>query len=373
MKLAILTITDGQNYGNRLQNYALQEVLRDLGHEVTTIRRRTFHDRTPAQRSVQGAKNLVKSMLGRDYEAPTAARRKAFEAFNRRYLTFSDPVLHDNLAPPELAGQYDRFIVGSDQVWNAKFRIISDDLQNHLAAFAAPRQRIAYAASFGGDEIPEEYLPLFRQELPRFRAVSVREESGAALAERCGAKAEVVLDPTMLLPAERWQQIARKPGFVKDEPFIATYFLGGRTPEELQCIERLAAGRKVWHLEKEFLPKSAVADMAAFAAAPDEFVWLLSHADCVLTDSYHAAVFSILFHRPFCVFLRAPKDKMPDMSTRMKTLLGQFGLENHLFRSDETNAVSEDYDADAVDRTLRQAREHSLRFLTGALAPDPHE
>ena len=358
MKLAILTITDGQNYGNRLPNYALQEVLRDLGHDVTTIRRRTFHDRTPAQRSVQGAKNLVKSMLGRDYEAPTAARRKAFEAFNRRYLTFSDPVLHDNYAPPELAGQYDRFIVGSDQVWNAKFRIISDDLQNHLAAFAEPRQRIAYAASFGGDEIPEEYLPLFRQELPRFRAVSVREESGLALAERCGAKAEVVLDPTMLLPAERWQQIARKPDFVKDEPFIATYFLGGRTPEELQCIERIAAGRKVWHLEKEFLPKSAVADMAAFAA---------------VTDSYHAAVFSILFHRPFCVFLRAPKDKMPDMSTRMKTLLGQFGLENHLFRSDETNAVSEDYDADAVDRTLRQARERSLRFLTDALAPDPHE
>ena len=57
----------------------------------------------------------------------------------------------------------------------------------------------------------------------------------------------------------------------------------------------------------------------------------------------------------------------------MKTLLGQFGLENHLFRSNETNAVSEDYDADAVDRTLRQARERSLRFLTDALAPDPHE
>ena len=129
MKLAILTITDGQNYGNRLQNYALQEVLRDLGHDVTTIRRRTFHDRTPAQRSVQGAKNLVKSMLGRDYEAPTAARRRAFDAFNRRCLTFSDPVLHDNLAPPELAGQYDRFIVGSDQVWNAQFRIIYDDIR----------------------------------------------------------------------------------------------------------------------------------------------------------------------------------------------------------------------------------------------------
>ena len=373
MKLAILTITDGQNYGNRLQNYALQEVLRDMGHDVTTIRRRTFHDRTAAQRSVQGAKSLVKAMLGRDYEAPTAARRKAFDAFNRRYLTFSDTVLHDNLAPEHFARQYDRFIVGSDQVWNAQFRIIYDDLKNHLAAFAEPRQRIAYAASFGGDVIPEQYLPLFQQELPRFRAVSVREESGVALAERCGAKAEVVLDPTMLLPAERWQRLARRPDFVTDEPFIATYFLGGRTPEVLQNIERVAAGRKVWHLEKEFLPRSAVADMAAFAAAPDEFVWLLSHADCVLTDSFHAAVFSILFHRPFCVFLRAPRDKMPDMSTRMKTLLGQFGLENHLFRSDETDAFSEDYDADAVERTLRQARERSLRFLTEALAPDPHE
>ena len=262
---------------------------------------------------------------------------------------------------------YDCFIVGSDQVWNTNFGSFKNSPDIYLAAFAPSSKRISYAASFGVNEINEEYLPMFQTELPKFKAVSVREQEGVHICEELGVNATTVLDPTMMLTAQEWDGIARNPDFVSDEPFIATYYLGGRSEKINRYIESIAGDRRVINLEHEQVKPETKEDTAVYAAAPDEFVWLISHADCVLTDSFHASVFSILYHKPFVVYERLVNGKSSGMEGRLDTLLGTFGLEMCRGDINHPDGIPPAVNWDSVEKILEEEREKSLAFLKRAL------
>ena len=217
MKVAIITITDGQNYGNRLQNYALQEVLKSLGMDVLTVKRKNFHDKKKLLRIV---KRTIKCILGKSYGRPRLIRKKNFDEFSSTYIQFDSAVLQNNKSPRNIKNRFNYFIVGSDQVWNAGFRIIREDLLNYLASFADPGQRISYAASFGTNTIATDYEKVFREELSKFKAISVREESALDILKSLGLQGTVVLDPTMLLSAEQWLAISKKPKYSVDNPYV---------------------------------------------------------------------------------------------------------------------------------------------------------
>ena len=135
-----------------------------------------------------------------------------------------------------------------------------------------------------------------------------------------GRKVEVVADPTMLVAAEKWREIARKPSWLKgDEQILTTYFLGKR-PDEI--INRLADeyGLKVVNILDEHV-------FEHYAVAPEEWLWLIDHAKLMYTDSFHGTVFSILFRRPFVVAERIEAGCASKMTSRIDTLLGKFALE----------------------------------------------
>lgn len=367
MKVAIITITDGQNYGNRLQNYALQKTLRDLGVEVETIRRRTHRDLNWIGWQKWKVKEYVKRIVGRNDNLHKLLRKKSFDSFNKKYMKFSKAVLHSNFAPNGFEHQYDYFIVGSDQVWNAGFRIIREDIMNYLLSFAPNDKRIAYAASFGTDRLAEGFEQLFKDELPKFNAISVREVSGVKIVKECGKEAEVVLDPTMLLSVHDWTKMARRPNYVKDTPFIVTYFLGGRDETAQNYISNIAGNKKIYNIEIESAPSEAIDSVDVFSTSPDEFVWLIANADCVLTDSFHATAFSILFHKPFCVFERKVLDDSYKIGSRIDTLLGLFHLERFRNADYSLDIKPEKYEAIDIERLLKQERERSIEFLRRTL------
>lgn len=370
MKIAILTITDGQNYGNRLQNYAMQKLLESFGNEVETIQRRTSRDVVGVQKIIIDTKYLIKRVIHYPTNHYGRIRRNKFKKFNQKYINFSRFVLQNNVAPEEICQSYDCFVVGSDQVWNTRFDIVREDLYNHLAMFAPEQKKIAFAASFGTNKIEPGYEEIFLRALNDFRSIGVREKSGVQIvSELCqGKEAQVVLDPTMMISVDQWRLIERKPNYVKGK-YIVSYFLGGRGEKITKYIQKIASSYNadVVNLEAEFLQDIQIENPAMFVSSPDEFVWLMDHAECILTDSFHATVFAILFHRPFCTFERVAAEKGNDMGSRIKTLLEMFHLTQYYGNLEHPDTSPGLYDTNNVEKILNDNRKISLNFLSSTL------
>lgn len=313
-KIGILTITRGpMNFGNRLQNYALQTVLEDLGARPETIYAAELLKHSIfLSRCKQLAKRFIK----------TSSRRRHFDAFDRRYIHASRLIRFGDHTPPALADEYDAFIAGSDQVWNPGFWFNSDF---EYAAFAPEHKRFSYAASFGVDAIPPEHRQAVAARLRGMQAISVREERGAAIVrELTGRDAPVHVDPTMLLPPERYHAIEAPPAVALPEKYLLTFFLGQLSEEARRFAQQTAQLAGLEMIELDDLPENAL-----FSCGPAHFLYLLHHAAYICTDSFHGTVFSILFQKPFTVFERG--GTATNMESRLTTLLGRMRLESRCY------------------------------------------
>lgn len=328
LKIANLTLDGYFNYGNVLQRYAVCNLLMGLGAEVESLwcsqqagflpylqshypwMKESWDWKTWVKLGINWKGATSKLLSGR--EAWEAARSAVIKSFVDRYI----PMRYD-VDFAKVADEYDYFVTGSDQVWNPYFA----DLEKLFIKFAPGGNRISYAASISCPEIPQDKLQMFIDGVNGMREISVREQAGAELIEKLtGRKVEVVADPTMLVAAEKWREIARKPSWLKgDEKILTTYFLGKR-PDDV--INRLAdeQGLKVVNILDEHV-------FEHYAVAPEEWLWLIDHAKLMYTDSFHGTVFSILFRRPFVVTERIGDGCVNKMTSRIDTLLGKFGLE----------------------------------------------
>ena len=342
MKVAIFTIYS-QNCGNRLQNYALQEVLGQMGAESVETLRRT----RPAA-MVTRAKRALRRMLKDD-------EMERFLRFDEERIVFSRDVVSAELVSPGLSERYDAFVIGSDQVWNPYFSFSSE--RDYLP-FVPREKKIAYAASFGVARLaPEDARWPVADLVDGIPLVSMREGAGADLV-RCmtGRDVPVVLDPTMLLPSDAWHLIARRPD--------------RGCPEEAYCFKCII-GEDAFSERADALAQSRGLTMVGshdprMPVGPAEFVWLVSRASLVCTDSFHASVFATLFHRPLVIFER--RGEGGDMSSRLDTLCETFGLEGHRICHDgfSFDRVFEE-DWAAVDERLAFERARSLDWLKDAL------
>ena len=367
LKIANLTLDGYFNYGNVLQRYAVCSLLAGLGAEVASLwfspqagflpylqshypwMKDSWDWKTWVKLGINWKGATSKLLSGR--EAWEAARSAGIKSFVDRYI----PMRYD-VDFAKVADEYDYFVTGSDQVWNPYFA----DLEKLFIKFAPREKRIAYAASISCPEIPSKDLQGFIDGINGMKAISVREQAGAELIEQLtGRKVEVVADPTMLVAAEKWREIARKPSWLKgDEKILTTYFLGKR-PDEV--INRLAdaQGLKVVNILDERV-------FEHYAVAPEEWLWLIDNARLMYTDSFHGTVFSILFRRPFVVAERIGDGCVNKMTSRIDTLLGKFGLEARRGTKNNgymiANPMSMQYgDVEAVLAKDRQRAEAYLR------------
>lgn len=355
MKLGIVTLYGDFNYGNRLQNYALHTTLSDMGHDVTSLV--TIQKASPIKKVYR--KYFEKECGKIRPKSQKELRRDAsFLRFTACYIPTRFIESAQGL-PRELNDEFDAFVVGSDQVWNplwwgeALECCCSNDF---LLRFVDNDKRVAYSASFGLNSVPDAWKALFGDEIGRFRAVSVREEAGASIvAKLTGNRPPVTLDPTMLLDANRWRRIESR--VQPTEKYVFQFNLGELSDEQKTLANQLSD--MGYQIVDYMNPKCSY-----FGGGPSEFLSLIDGAACVLTDSFHASVFSILFRRPFVVFERKHANGS-NMNSRINTLLATFGLEHRWCLSDADAVLSCDF-VD-VDGLMEAHRQLSLNYLNDAL------
>ena len=354
-KIGIITICDNDNYGNRLQNYATQEFLKETGLEVETIKNKSFlndMNKKKLKYYLRKTKNLYI-----DCKTLFNKRTFYFKTFNKS-IKFSKKYYHNwNSNDKKM---YDYFVVGSDQVWNPKFaRLKNID----LLSFAEPQKRISFSASFGINVIPKEYTKNIKKELSKFSSISVREERGKEIIEELTGRkdVQVLLDPTMLIETEKWESVIKIPKMLNKlngKKYILNYFLGNLSESRKKEIERIANENDCEIIN--ILDKKD----PFYISGPSEFLYLEKNAFLVCTDSFHSCVFAILFNTPFVVFDR--DDNKEKMNSRLDTLLRRFKLENHWFNNSiATEQLIENYNK--INEILETERKKAKKFIQDAL------
>lgn len=367
MKIAILTLPLLTNYGGILQAYALQTVLERMGHEVVHLQPKHSRLHNPVVMPLVWVKRLYRKYFQGDRQLPI------FEDPYKWARKNTDRFISNNLncrflAPEEwnegLAREYDAFVVGSDQVWRP---IYASDVTRFFTAFLGHSDisRIAYAASFGVDvnEFSEAQIACGREYLKLFSAISVREESGIRLCkELFDVQACQVLDPTMLLRREDYQRFASTAP--QSSGNLMVYVLD-RTEEKDAFISEFAEKRGLvpfYANSKTEISWDVDIPIGERKQPPLEN-WLRGFADAefILTDSFHACVFSILFHKPFGVF----GNKSRGLS-RIESLLRPLGLLDRCM-IDAPVDLDKPIDWKFIDNVLMQKAESSLEFLKQGL------
>ena len=341
MKAEIITIQSG-NYGNRLQNYALQETLKKIGIKTTTNR---IENKT-IQRKFREIAKALRSKNVSDY----------FSYFNIKNIKFRySTEMHLN------SRYIDYYIAGSDQIWNPNFPFNSD---REFLSFAPSKKKISYAASIGVTELSKEEKSRFINNLSDFHAISVRENEAADLIySLIGKRPEVVLDPTMLLTKEEWLKVSKQSRLQITKPFILKYFLGVRNGSIEQRIEDFAK-------ENDFEVIDITSSDCPYIIGPAEFVYLFQFSAMNFVDSYHGTVFSIIFNKPFYTFSRPEEKCSGDMNSRFETIFSLFPINKRYvtdFEKFQNVVFSSEIDYSTINRTLEIERDKSIIYLKNAM------
>lgn len=338
-KIGIWTI-QSPNYGNRLQNYAMQETLKSLGYKPETILR---SKQSTTKRFLQ---QRVRPIIKKD-------RYSCFHSFDSK-INWSKCVVSRSYISHSKMDRFSYFIIGSDQIWNPYIPYISE--LDYLP-MAPSEKKVAYAASFGVSDIPDEMQTLTAELLNTIPYITVREEAGAAIVQRLtGRTVPVVLDPTLLLSVDDWIKVSKKPYGFDKTPYAIKYFLGEYSDAE----DRFGQICETYHLRSvDILDEN-------FAVGPSEFLYLIQNASLVCTDSFHASLFAFLFRRPLIIFERSSNIK--DMSSRIDTLCDMFLLNTHrLTNSNFSMEIVWKDDYKTGHNNLTKEKQKSVQLLKNAL------
>ena len=374
-KIGIITITDYVNYGNRLQNYASQEVLKSLGFDVETIVNvPKVEIEGGVEFTITRIKNALKLspivlidkaiMKAKDklshgkYTACQKAKDKSFRVFTKQYINETDFVVSENNIPKDLGEQYDYFAVGSDQIWNPTLRKGSafDFIQ-----FASQNKRIAFSPSFGVSSIPEKYTDIYKKWISEMAFLSVREQAGADIIKKLtGRESEVLIDPTLMLTKEQWLQIAHPAEKKPKGKYLLTYFIGVVSAKRKKWLKDFATKHQL-----EIVQMASLEDVERYDANPGEFIDYIGSAEIVCTDSFHAVIFSTLMQTPFVVFDR--EGRSAPMSSRIDTLLSKLKFEDRKFSSISTSENIFKIDFSHIPKIVELEQQKMLNYLNRAL------
>ncbi len=355
MKIGIVTLFGNFNYGNRLQNYALEQVIKKAGHEATTV----IVDDTLQENIVIKLLKKIKTtfFLTKKQKLATMTMKEK----EKRIKPFTDRYLHNVAIADVDLDALDLVFVGSDQVWNPTY------IKNNGAFFldfVDEAKRFSYAASFGVSNLPEEFCASYRDYLSAMNQISVREEAGVQIVhELTDKKAVLVPDPTMLLTNEEWSELIEHSGEVavkEDQKYILVYVLRDLDEIKMAKIDQFAKANqyRVVRLMGDYYDETHV------MYTPIEFLSAIKNAEMVFSDSFHCGVFSIIFKTPFVIFDRTDGE----MGSRLTTLLKTFQLEDNLYQDAlDFQTVKDTTDFSEVERIQLEVRQNGLDFIADCL------
>jgi len=350
MKIGVITFFNYCNFGAALQCYGLSEALKKQGHEVEYIDYTCPFIGHPFRLSnirKRGLFGYIYQVAGNIFYFP---RRKKFAEFRKR-IPHTAPVTPKNLS--EYADCYDRYITGSDQVWNVK--LTDFDPAYFLDFVKDNKKKTSYAASFGGKEIRNDRRNLYRHYLSGFDRISVRESYGAEIVKKLtGKEAEVTLDPTLLLEREDWEKVTAPAK--RKKPYILVYQLGF-SGDVIQTAKRIKKETGLSVIYVPFPLGGFVPGKYTLSLGPSEWLALFRDASYVVTDSYHGIIFSLVFEKKFLVVADGQH-----RNQRVISLLERLGIRNRVV-GENMAPMDQEIDYKKVKAILEKDRQASLEWI----------
>ncbi len=373
MKIGIYTQPLRYNYGGLLQAWALQTVLRRMGHDVVTFDPCPYRRLSWKRKPIVYTKRIIKKLFRHSVVI------KEEEKFNKEHdikIQNLKPFIDANILRLEFCDvrdikvqNFDVLIVGSDQVWRPKYnRTYGRTIENAFFDFVGQwdGMRIAYAASFGTDEweFTDGQTKCCGNLAKRFSAISVREQSGIALCEKYfGVSAKQVLDPTMLLDKCDYEEIINARNTSSPSGNLLCYILD-ETDFSDKLIKKISAEKGLISFRANSKVTNVRANIEEKIQPPVE-QWLrnFKEAEFIITDSFHACVFSIIFGKPFVVIGNEKRG-----ISRYDSLFSMLSMKNHLIRSIDEFASTCSYSIDKETyQRINNLKEYSLKYLMSSL------
>jgi len=355
MKIGTITFHGALNFGSALQSYALQEVLKGMGHEVRII---DYRSRDYEQYRLFQPRHPKMTLRAMRCWRKRLSRKTAFTEFSKKYfrLTKRPYFWKKESDMCELAELFDCFICGSDQIWNSEAEEIDG---KYFADFADRKKRVSYAASFGIEYVVDERKKEFKKYLSEMEKISVREQTGSEVVEALiNQRPECHIDPTLLLSKNKWDFIADK--FKKPcEKYLFCYFLGKPTDHILNILNEYKKKNEkvnilsIWDRD----------DGTHNNVGPGEFLGLIKNAELILTDSFHGTVFSIIYHKPFYTFSRTGVKE--SMDTRVVSLLKLLELTDRFEPENITLDGVEQIDFGKSKIILDREKKRAIEYIEG--------
>lgn len=334
-KIGIITLNGDFNYGNRLQNFALQSVFKKEGIDVDTVIIQKEKADKLAKEFLLGNISAVADLLyvikklGKKLTIKNSLKRFSYRKMQKRKYALLSPFSKKYLSSVTIPysqldmieKKYALFVVGSDQVWNPN--IIEFD-ETHFLSFTSEKKRCSYAASLGVESfptVPSKLAEHYAKHLKNMRYISVREQAGAAIIKQLiNKKIDIAPDPTLLLNKEEWLSKLEITEGGNNKDYILLYFI---TPVSSKVMESITYFAQMKNMEIIQIMGDQY-DEQHKIVTPNEFVQLVNEAAYFFTDSFHGTVFSIIMETKFLAYERSDGK---GIKSRLETLLEKFHLQ----------------------------------------------
>lgn len=364
MKVGILTFPNSTSYGASLQMYALYHTVEEMGYEAEAINYFNAHMKgnlhLEKMQKLSPWKRMIRVRLT---QLLHCRQHLGFWMFEKSMTKYPSRSFSAREQLPEIGERYGAVICGSDQVWNPD--ITNADLSYFLDFCGQKTARISYAPSFGVESLSESLSYAVTKELNRFSWLSVREESGRKLIRQIANRdAQLVVDPTLLMNAQQWTQYEISHPAVKGDYIL--YYTVRSSASLWQYCTNLAQRHnlKILRIGSNVISRNKKRnDMVEYVCdvSPGEWLYLVHHARCVVTNSFHGTAFSINYRKDFYVEFSSLTN------SRLTHIINTLGLENQVVSSVEPSlSIKTDYTKTA--QVLPLIREESRNYLEQALA-----
>lgn len=354
----IVTLYDDFNYGNKLQNYAVYKLLSDRKINVINVknnRHLNYQNQSILKAYIKFYLSKLKwffkkrTMYGYKYYKK---RKNNFKIFSKQIKTTKDYFSYNKLSKFD---NNDFLFVGSDQVWNPFMAL--DDLT--LFSGFKNGKKISISASFGVSELEKKTEQRIKKSLESFSAISVRELSGKKIVDSLtNRNCNLLVDPTMAIEKSEWESQIKKPLQDISKKYILLVFLGEIDQELYNKLEIIAEKNDYEIID--LYKKNSIWT----SCGPSEFLYLEKNASLICTDSFHSAVFGIIFNAPILVTGR--NGTKENMNSRIETLLSKFNLESRKYNGNiDENIFKANYNF--ANEALEKEQTKYQKFLDGAL------
>ena len=341
------------NYGSCLQAYALKTAIEKISIDGVAcsyllIPASKLKD-YPEKRKLR---NRLNSLIIKPF---MAIHKLEFREFNNNHLKYSDIKSCYDL--PGLNQTADAFVCGSDVIWN-------QDINRNRTIFwldFARKYKFSYAASFGKSGISEDYKRVASKYLKTFDSVSVRELYAVDLIKQIsGVEAVRVLDPVFLLGLDDWNQFMEKENKHSEKGYIFVYntHLNDEIKKFIKAL-KAKTGLKVEIATAG--AKQALKQGMLGVPSPEKWLRLLKNAEYVVTNSFHATAFSVMFHKKFFTVVHGERNK--GINIRMYEFLRSIGLEDRIYSGVPAELEMSEIDFTEADKTIQELKKISLQFL----------